>query len=655
MLFQSFYFHKSNLSDYFFNIIKHVNPNSKTIAFLYNRLKSIFYSFSNLIIFLKKKLKTKSSKLKSAANSFQSLSIGGRHLDRQIVRFLAIFSYRNLTLKSNIRNDYLSTDDINSFRSRVIRRALSTWIWLYQYSNSKSVDFKIEEAMSSFLNGWYPFNHGFFFVKTTKSNDFFFFGVMKQNLNFITYLHSIAYRSFDEDNSFDTYSFTEYLSRVDNRSFRIDYFMSAGSFGFFKKEKKSPSIIKIIQEYIHFYFIGYIITYKIDFFFLYLKGSFKNIKSIYYTFKKILKETFYSFRKERRSYRKKIKLLSSLLRKHAIRYKCTNLASISNLRKCLSSVYFFSRYLKHQIPQNTCLLGNVVTSEILLVDDVDIHNYFKYPYIFLVKNLTTRPNSIYFKRFSNKLIKFMSKFNLVKYLKQIFWNKKFGTKKTNTLINNHQSNKQSFKPNVKDRYYGSKPSGSKPSGSKPSGSISSGSATKDNTRILKLIEIMGFSAPEKVNTNPKNSTSVPNTNVNVSNKNNAEHKIVRTTSKLTSSIKKKLKSIKLKSKVVKSSVPWKLQRIWEFYYFYKKYKLKSVYRYITYSRSVKVHDLVKCLLSYNRMPNIFMKLLIKIVQLNYELRMAFLTLPRSFSVVDITSYPFNGCRRTRHYHKHSTI
>lgn len=142
-------------------------------------------------------------------------------------------------------------------------------------------------------------------IKTTKSNQFFLFGMYYQFLKLPLFLKYAALKSFVKSKKlFDFNAIYENIHLLNNNKFRIDYFRSAGIYGYKKKEKTSYQVIENVSELIVDRFIEYNTIHKIDFFFFYVKGSFKHVKTIYHYFTDILKDNLTLFSDDLRKYSK---------------------------------------------------------------------------------------------------------------------------------------------------------------------------------------------------------------------------------------------------------------------------------------------------------------------------------------------------------------
>jgi hypothetical protein len=166
--------------------------------------------------------------------------------------------------------------------------------------------------------------------------------------------------------------------------------MSSGSFGLIKKDKTSSFMLEELQELIFENFIDYTTQYRIDFFFLYIKGSFKHTKTVYNHFSKILKDNFdlykqdiYEYKLFRRKFYKRLLLKISNTNDEYNLNMTTN-DHVFNIRNCLSkAVYFAKRLNIGMASPYECLFANVSTMELHLLESHELESYLQSPYICL--------------------------------------------------------------------------------------------------------------------------------------------------------------------------------------------------------------------------------------------------------------------------------
>ena len=544
-------------------------------------------------------------------------------------------------------------------------------------STKDTVDFNWEEVLFNSLKNWYPFIHGFFLIKTTKSNQFFFFGVYKQYLNVATYLKTAAIKSFSRiKKKLDYDLFSENLSYFHNHWFRIDYFMSSGSFGYVKKDKTSYLMLEEVQQLILENFLDYTTQYKIDFFFLYIKGSFKHTKTIYNHFTTILKDNLEMYEDDIHDYKVKKKFFFKRLR-----WKLKTVTSVSkkrvssrnyvyNIRRCLSKALFLAKSLNWQIPQDGCLVANVVTMKYHLIQSSMLEDYIKFPYVFLSKNWSSIPYSIYTKQLPDEMHNFIRRFDLKYYLKHLLNKKEMDSNSTDkreetvsekfirNLENKKKIHNAMFAPHGSKK---SKPNTQAKNNSKSTSSTYIQQFTKSTniTELMTLVDTLKVEEPSKES--KKRSKYKPDTEFS-----NADQSA---TKELIDIIEKKYthnstsnnasgvlsnESESLIEKVsifYKSKFPTKLQSVLKLKDWYDVYIQRKHYNYVYTTDPVTIKQFLRCLLKNLFISGFFLASYTELLRLNYSLRLFFLTMPRSFTVVDITSYAFNGCRRTRHYHK----
>jgi hypothetical protein len=178
--------------------------------------------------------------------------------------------------------------------------------------------------------------------------------------------------------------FSETLIRSSNYSYRIDFFKSAGVFGYFKKNKRTFSAIINIQDFITGHFIQYVTVNNVDFFFFFIKGFFKHVKPIYRTFKFILRKKLRKLSRKAYAFKKMNRVL---------RYKIQKTLPHMNIRSYLHRIRVFIsksihlvKMLNKQIPENKCLVANYTTLETFLIHKSNINKYRNYPFIFLSRN-----------------------------------------------------------------------------------------------------------------------------------------------------------------------------------------------------------------------------------------------------------------------------
>ena len=337
------------------------------------------------------------------------------------------------------------------------------WLSLFEYANSTSFEFKLEHILRLFLDTWYPFINGFFFFKTTKSNQFFFFGLYRQFLESAeSALNAIAINSARLSETHITFKTNEiednvsYLSTF-NYGFSTYNFMSAGLFGHTKKKhKRSFKVSDTVNPVIEKNFFEFTKLHKIDFFFLYLKGYFKQITSILYCFQNILKEKMYilkgkilSLKKQKRSYYRRLKA-------HAWHFKLSPSDYINNLRLSWSIYRHCISYLSSSEPK---LVDHLLFVDILdienpkLVEASEVGKYLNRQFICVskAKSLPNLPSSIYLKRIPMNLRRYIGTFRYSKMMKQLIFSKLFA-KISSKSKSDVKSNNKHYSKYYNNRY-----------------------------------------------------------------------------------------------------------------------------------------------------------------------------------------------------------
>lgn len=540
------------------------------------------------------------------------------------------------------------------------------WLAVNFITNTVSIDFKVEEFFLYYLQRWYPFRHGFFMVKSTKSNQFFLFGLYFQSLRLPMFLNYAAIKTYYKSKSKNIYQLDyDYLyETVDiqsNAVYRIDGFHSAGSFGHVKKLKRSGKVVEDAVVLVIQYFIHYVTLFKIDFFDIYIKGSFRHVKNLYHQFISILRDNFFEYKSDLKSYFKGRRSFYKQLKKESVWIGMPSSDYLNHVKFCLSrSSYFYDEVLANRtIPNNHYLFYNIQTLESYLVEIQDVTSFVSPEYVLIYKQITdvNPPFSIYQKKLPLQIIKFLNKLSFKNHfqsfilkIKDAFKAKVNRTFVANTPVQTHSKNY-------------SRSRNTAPQGSKPSSSNASKSSTRSNSQIMNnkdsktnsptIKDLLDFvsknPATSKIDSKKPKEDLFPEkpkmTFIDLLKKRDmVESKTENTNSKTTCVFI--LNQNKLSST--------KIMNVWNLMNWFQERNRCSIYRYYYTKGSVRPIDAIRLLFSVVGVTAKIVTLFSNISQLNFRLRIFFMTLPRSFSVIDLTSYAFNGCRRTRHYHKNRT-
>lgn len=624
--------------------------------------QSINYDSDYLKYFLRtdhKRYPYFSSFFKSMLNKLDSIVYSATHyfkrisLDFEYLEILSDFFPNLIMNKKSVLFNYniksTSSIPVNFFW-------YYRWIAIFLYSRSNVMEFKAEEFIVDYISKWYPFIHGFFLIKTTKSNQFFLFGLYYNMLRMPTFLRYAALKAFVKSKGrLDVNLLYETSDLYDYKKFRIDYFKSAGSFGYIKRNKTSYHIIEEVLEMISDTFIDYVTKYKIDFFFIYIKGSFKHIKILYSHFTKIIKDSFTEYRSKMWGY---LKLKNVFYRRIYYRRRYKKLSNSDYVSKIQFAIerasYFWERLINRiQASENSYLVYHIESLDAYSIDVNDIHKYLNNQYIVVSRSIKEYPSSIYLKKIPFRIKTFFKKFKKIRnFLKWCTYRVKKRLKKTifrqdNSSTNaKDQNDSNSFNVKIKS---GSRPSKTIQGSNTNESSIRNNYNYKSQASVLvKLINEVTSTSFELKSRHLKDSTS--------SVKDLIGQLTTTTTTTMPSNTVAPAKN-KIRAFVVfkKHTSTGLIKNMWRLFDWYRGFKKNYRYKYVFSKRPIPKRSVIRCLFKAFKIPYMTLVLYTRIVKLNSELRDFFLTLPRSFTIVDITSYAFNGCRRTRHYHKYATI
>lgn len=621
-------------------------------------------SFNSECFFLKKK-HTRKKSLQLSIAVFDCISI---QIDTTYQFVLNDFSFSDIASFSNNLDSDVLVQHVDTHITNIFLVDLNSKDWVYiwnslfEYSKSINVEFKIDNLLQSYLQTWYPFTHGFFFVKTTRSNQFFSFGFFKQFLNF-SGLFKVSIACIEEKYS-DFNLFSENLIRSSSYMYRIDFFKSAGSFGFLKKNKRTFAVVSKVQDYIVLNFIHYITKYNIDFFFFFVKGFFKHIKPIFRTFRKILRKKLKKIGKKAYAFKRLNRILRFKINRHLSYLGVNHNIYLSRIRMFISKSMQLVKLLNNPIPLNKCLVADYETLNTFLINRRSISKYKRYPYIFLSRNWVSKVSNFNPKKTKKNSRSFP---NYIQYFNKndfVVLNEDQVKKCINSknepivLFNLLDLNATDTVPvnNTTQTNINSN-TGSVKTGTAPVHKTKDQS-DKDKEKINTLIHLINSFSKVKtpndssnIKQNPEKTSSkrskkpIHNTNTESLIKNPI------TVAEIAATLPKPKPNAFEKPYYV-SMLDWK-----EIIWLRKQYllsRLKRLYSYIHVSKDniIDLRTFLKCLITILNLKPKYVSFFHKIRSFLFEILDVVFTTPRSFVIVDLTSYPFNGCRRTRHYHKY---
>lgn len=689
----------------FSRCLKFVNLNSDYASFFYSSLiKNVSILLQSSYSFLKKKklvqLKSSDYVVNLSNNKLSVVTFNPKYW--KLFNTLSVYTTSKdpFSILKIIPSD-ASVDIIEVYKKVRPFPFFLGWLSLFDYSSSTSFEFKLEHILRWFVDTWYPFINGFFFFKTTKSNQFFFFGLYRQFLEGAeSALNAIAVNSVRLTETHITFKSNEiednvYYFSTFNYGFSTYNFMSAGLFGHTKKKhKRSFKVSDTVNPVIEKNFFEFTKLHKIDFFFLYLKGYFKQITSILYCFQNILKEKLYILKGKFRYLKKQKRSYYRRLKAHASHFKLSPSDYINNLRHSWSLYRHCISYLSSSEPK---LVDHLLFVDILdlenpkLVEASEVGKYLNRQFICVSKarSLPNLPSSIYLKRIPMNLRRYIGTgtgtFRYSKIIKKLVFSKLFGNmhsksqsdvKYNNKHYNKHNNKHYNNYNNKPYNYYNNKHNNKHYN--KHNNNYNNKPYNKSNNKHnynSKKVD-QNYGSNKSVTTTDSNQTendidmelvldmvtkqklkpqSVLDEEANYQKSPTYIDDLVKllTAKKAKESINEPIKKRKILI-LNRAKLNYKLQSLLNFKFWYRKYKSWSHYKYIYKKRDIKASDIKRSLYRAFHLSKNFISEYKILLDLNHQLRYFITSFPRSFLVVDITSYAFNGCRRTRHYRRNRT-
>ena len=239
-------------------------------------------------------------------------------------------------------------------------------------------NFKLNSGLFSSFRIWSPFIYAFFYIKSTKKNHFFFFGLLKEFLNFKYFYTSILkFTRLKYNKGFVNLG---KLNRLYTIKYKIDYFKSAGIFKLKKKLKRSNQIKEFLYKYMLTSYNSFSVLNKFDFFFFHIKGLFRHVSFVTDTFSKAIFFNNFEYinnvkKKIKRSYNSFIKIskLQSLPVKRLV----------LTIKSFIKTARFFLKKLNSNIENESFLVGNIKTGLIYNFPIFKLNKFLKYPYFIL--------------------------------------------------------------------------------------------------------------------------------------------------------------------------------------------------------------------------------------------------------------------------------